>query len=170
MDSRYTYLRRKSTAKLVGLWVCGVCLASSALALQIRASGNPTLRKWQDVSFELFLFCDKDMVADTADSIQFLLAYIDRSDRSVPLACFIVTSAGYTFFALSSHWNNEQAMALVAFVCIVLVLIESCWNNLRLNLLERFFVALPLAIAGGLSVAELLTSFKWDNAERSQVK
>jgi len=86
------------------------------------------------------------------------------------LACFIVTSAGYTFFALSSYWNNEQEMATVAFVCIVLVLMEGIWNNLRLNVLERFFVALPLAVAAGFNATELLSSFKWENIERNQVK
>lgn len=138
---------------LAGLWICGVCFASSELALQVPASENL-----------------RTVVVHIANLFQFFSAYVDPFDP-VPLACSFVASAGFSFFAVDLYRHDEQKMAKAVLVCIVLVLVEGFWNNLSLNLLERFFVALPLAIAGAFTAAELLSPFRRrDNIERSQAK
>lgn len=115
----------------IGLWICGTALSSTQLALQGERSQNQLLTKWQDL--------------------------VTPAVRELPGAALLSgIAACATGYAISSGYAYRRAprlVAIIATLCVSVVMFESLWNVLSVSSVERFLVVLITMVNVGLTGA-----------------
>lgn len=117
------------------LWICGGALSTVQLGLQPDENQNVLLRGWQSA---------------VGDSIKSLPA-------GMLLGGIALCTLGYSTSCMYAYSRARSRSTIAAAACIVLVLIDSLPNGLKVGPLERLMIILPIAVNAGLTWA-LFTS------------
>lgn len=78
---------------------------------------------------------------------------IKSCSAAVLLGGIALCTVGYSTSCMHAYSKTAGRSTIAAATCIILVLIESLWNGLNVDPLERLMVILPIAINAGLTWA-----------------
>jgi len=126
------------------MWMNGLGLGCSSLALEAEKSQTVPLRM-----------------------LQTFLSQATSSNELLPVVAFTVFSAGYTASVMVMYWREQQLGLVVSVFCIIIALVETYWNHLRLTIPERLFILLPALLSTGMTGLALcrvaIEEEGWDN-------
>ncbi|EMD67014.1 hypothetical protein COCSADRAFT_284024 [Bipolaris sorokiniana ND90Pr] len=112
------------------IWLCGTGLGTIGLAMQERSHNN-LLRYLQDI----------------------VAGPIQQSSSAALAGSIALCSVGYVTACIIAYHRNPSFVAFTTAFCIAAVFFEGLWNGLRVSLMERLAVVMPLAINIGVTLA-----------------